>query len=833
MKQQIKPLKDLLDSVRDIEGFPIGTDEDILALSDPPYYTACPNPYIKNFIKEYGSPYDEKTDNYHREPFVGDVSEGKNDPVYRAHTYHTKVPHKAIMKYIEHYTNENDIVLDKFCGTGMTGVAANLINRHAIISDLSSVATFIAYNYNSFIDKNVFLQEAKRVLEEANKECNWMFKTNHKTHEDKDCSGIINYTVWSDILICPYCNHEITLWETQAKNTSDKNITCDSCHGVFKKNEANKPIISFYDHYIGADVEQIKQIPVQINYSVNGKKFTKQPDKEDLKLISKIDKFQIPYWFPTFPMMNIGKKWGDSWRAGIHTGVSHVHHFYTKRNLYFLSALLNYIEKESSIKNSLKTLISSIATRNVFKGNRFVINKHNPNGRVNGPLSGTLYLPSLMVEQNPFELIKYKIKQLVNIFPRSNNSVGTIISTESSNNKKLIPDNSIDYVFTDPPFGDNLMYSELNFINEGWFKVFTNNSSEAIVNKSQGKDLAEYADLMLQSFKEYHRVLKPNRWITVEFHNSKSAVWNIIQDSLSKAGFVIANVSILDKKDGTVKQSYSPGAVKNDLVISAYKPKLSFATRFLEFAGDGLEKEFIRIHLAHLKVEPSVERTEQMLYSKLLAYYVQRGYTVKYDSSSFYKMLQSDFCEKDGYWFNHDQLNSYTEYKQKMRLNDIDEIRSGQMLLFVQDEKSSIIWLNTFLHEPKEFHEIHPAYMKITNISGDNVPDIKELLDKNFILENGKYRRPQTEKEKLSVTEKRERELQREFDALLLEAKGSKKKIKECRKQTIIYGFEQCYKKGIFKDILTLAARLNKKIIENDSEITEFIEVAEMKVEGF
>ena len=140
---------------------------------------------------------------------------------------------------------------------------------------------------------------------------------------------------------------------------------------------------------------------------------------------------------------------------------------------------------------------------------------------------------------------------------------------------------------------------------------------------------------------------------------------------------------------------------------------------------------------------------------------------------------------------------------------------------------------NAFLIDPKEFKEIHPAYTKIANISGDNVPDIKELLDKNFILEDGKYRRPQTEEEKLSVTEKREKELQREFDALLLEAKGSKKKIKECRKQAIIYGFEQCYKKGTFKDILALATRLNKKIIENDSEINEFIEVAEMKVEGF
>ncbi|MBW4477579.1 MAG: site-specific DNA-methyltransferase [Tolypothrix brevis GSE-NOS-MK-07-07A] len=121
---------------RKIEGFPIGEDEDILALSDPPYYTACPNPFIEDFIeywqqeKEQNNSTDE-ANNYHREPFAADVSEGKNDPIYNAHSYHTKVPHKAIMRYILHYTEPGDIVFDGFCGTGMTGVAAQLCGDKA------------------------------------------------------------------------------------------------------------------------------------------------------------------------------------------------------------------------------------------------------------------------------------------------------------------------------------------------------------------------------------------------------------------------------------------------------------------------------------------------------------------------------------------------------------------------------------------------------------------------------------------------------------------------------------------------------------------------------
>lgn len=839
MKKPIKPLEELLDSVRDIEGFPIGKDEDILALSDPPYYTACPNPYLNDFIEEYGTPYDEKTDDYHREPFVGDVSEGKNDPVYLAHTYHTKVPHKAIMKYIEHYTNEDDIIFDGFCGTGMTGVAAQLMNRKAILSDLSSIATFIAYNYNNPVDVDGFEKEAKRILKEVEEECRWMYETRHvETDEDvpeglkkikekyQEKKGKINYTLWSDVLICPYCNEEYVFWDTAADKKAGKVLKeypCPHCSASIKKTNCQRSIATFYDKAIRQKITQAKQIPVLINYTWSKKRYIKKPDSEDLNVIRKIENSDIPYWYPTDRMPV-----GDESRRNDRTGITHVHHFYTKRNLWVLAT---FASKQGSTKNYVN--VCSVATI-ITKMYRFR-SQGGSLGAGGGPLSGTLYIPSLIKEIPMLKALNEHIKKRIKVFKlilgfhkSSIISLNSVTSTPIS-----FRNNTIDYIFTDPPFGDNIMYSELNFIWEAWIKVKTNNKSEAIVNKTQNKDLPEYHFLMRKAFSEYYRVLKPDRWITVVFHNSKSTIWKIIQDSITKTGFIIAQVTVLDKKQGSFKQVTATGAVKNDLVISAYKPKQSFEDQFLVMAGEGLEEEFIKMHLNHLKPEPSVERTEQMLYSKLLAYYVQRSYIIKYDASTFYKMLKQNFVEEDGYWFNHDQIPNYREYKQKMKLNEIDEIKTGQLLLFVTDEKSAIVWLNAFLNEPKGFQTIHPAYTKVSNISGDNVPDIKELLDKNFILENKKYRRPQTEDEKLTVTQKRERELQREFDVLLLEAKGSKKKIKECRKQAVIYGFEQCYKNNRFQDILALGKRLDKKIIETDSEISEFIEVAELKVEGF
>ena len=121
-----KLTREELNNVRNIEGFPIGKDDDIIALSDAPFYTACPNPFIKDFIMAFGTPYEEDSDDYRCEPFAADVSEGKSDPLYVAHSYHTKVPHKAIMRYILHYTKPGDIIFDGFCGSGMAGIAAQM-----------------------------------------------------------------------------------------------------------------------------------------------------------------------------------------------------------------------------------------------------------------------------------------------------------------------------------------------------------------------------------------------------------------------------------------------------------------------------------------------------------------------------------------------------------------------------------------------------------------------------------------------------------------------------------------------------------------------------------
>lgn len=816
--ESCRPLKELLDSVRTIEGFPIGKDEDIIALSDPPYYIACPNPYINDFVKKYGKPYDQETDKYECTPFVSNVAEGKNDPIYNAHSYHTKVPHKAIMRFVEHYTKPGDIIFDGFSGTGMTGAAAQVSERFAVLGDLAPIASFVSYNLNCPVNISDFLNQAEVIMHDVEDKYGWVYETVQKGSKIR---GRINYSVWSDVYICPYCKNEYVLWDACViKGEEYKRYKCSHCSAELEKSDCEHALVTVFDGAINKSIPQVKQVPVLISYTFSGKRYEKAPDKEDFDLIHKIENEAIPYWFPANRMPE-----GDEARRNDKFGITHTHHFYTKRNLWALSAIHDRISKiqNTRLRNYMLFFFTSLYSRSQ-KMNRYMPN----HDRHVGPLSGTLYISSFPVEINVFEIAKDKKNSLKLLGGQKKT---TIVTTQSlTKHNPFIEDSSFDYIFTDPPFGENLMYSELNYILESWLKVIENNREEAIINDTQGKDLRTYKELMVDSFKECYRILKPNRWITVVFHNSRAAVWNAIQDALAKAGFVIAQVVVMDKKKGTTKQLTYAGAVKNDLVISAYKPKRQFEESFLRKAGEGLERDFIEEHLQHLPIEPNIERTEQMLYSKMLAHYVQHGFEIRLNAKQCYARLRDNFKLIDGYWFNDNQVLKYEEWKKKYGLAGIEQIKSGQQVLFVFDERSALIWLYYFVDSSKTYSDIYTAYTKAISSVEDQIPELKELLSNNFIFEGKSYRRPKTEREQENIGEQREKDLSKAFEKVLAEARTSRKKIKEVRKEAVLHGFTKAYQEKHFEDIIAVAKKLDRKILEENSEINDFVEIAQLKL---
>lgn len=847
-------LRKKLPELKKLEGYPIGEDDDIINLSDPPYYTACPNPWLNDFIAQWEEEKtaleakgERKTDFEVKDPYASDVSEGKNNPIYNAHSYHTKVPHPAIMRYILHYTQPGDIVYDGFCGTGMTGVAAQMCGnadidlknkiedefkaldykapvwgkRHAVLGDLSPVASFIAYNYNTPVDVKKFEREAKKVLSDVEKECGWMYETKHTDGG----AGRINYTVWSDVFVCPDCGSEIVFYDAavdKEKGEVKEEFACPDCGAKHTKKQIKRAKQTVFDKALNKTIQQAKTVPVLINYTdANGKRHDKKPDDYDLEVLKKIENADIPYWFPTESLPN-----GFNTNQPITShNYANVHQFYTKRNLWVLAAIKEKCEQP------LQKLMFNSQLINVSKLNRYRPGVSFPYN----PLSGTMYIGSQVSESNVFTAYYNKINRLVDAI--SMLSQKNILSIASAENSQIL-DNSIDYIFTDPPFGANIMYSELNFIQESWLKVKTNNKEEAIENEVQQKGLLEYQNLMQRCFKEYYRVLKPGKWMTVEFSNTSASVWNSIQLSLNRAGFVIANVASLDKKQGSFKAVTTPTAVKQDLVISCYKPSETFTKNFMIQDSHANTWSFVAEQLDHLpipavkdqKTTSVIERSPKVLYDRLITYFFMRGLPVPLDAADFQQGLRNRYIQEDGMVFTSSQINQYHDLKKKHNI-------TAQMELFVsviESESDAIQWLKDKLqNNPLKYQDIQPDYRKAYTISrkGEVEVELKDVLEENFIQEaDGSWRVPDLNEAKDRET-LRTKALLKTWSGYVEAIKsGKSKKLKDVRLEAVKAGFKDCYQKKDFATIVTLGDKIPENLLTEDETLLNYYDIASSKI---
>ena len=886
---------------RKIEGFPIGTDEDILALSDPPYYTACPNPFLEEFVRHHGKPYDSSV-SYSKEPFTADVSEGKNDPIYNAHSYHTKVPHKAIMRYILHYTQPGDVVLDGFCGTGMTAVAAQLCgdrsvveslgyrvqadgqiliqeledgkpnwipfsklgSRRAVLNDLSPAATFIAYNYNTPVDVHSFERVAKEILRETQAECAWLYETSHVAGGS---TGQINYLVWSDVFTCPECAGEVVFWDAAVDKDAGQvhdEFACPHCSAQLTKRGMERAWTTKFDLALRKAIRTAKHSPVMINYSVGTQRFEKVPDGKDLELIEKIAGKPLSPKIPIDRMIE-----GTETRRNDPFGITHVHHFFTPRTLYVLGRVLEKAQEKLSRRDYEAFLFVVTGTLQIAsKMSRFRYDSRNTKNTAGGTTSGTLYVPSLSKEGEVFGLLNRRLDSIIRGFSSRGNFRNLSLITCSSSNDIALPANSCDYLFFDPPFGANINYSELNYLWESWLKVVTSNGQEAIENRAQGKTLNDYRRLMSACFKEAFRVLKPGRWMTVEFSNTQASVWNAIQTALQEAGFVVANVSALDKKQGSFKAVTTTTAVKQDLVISAYKPNGGLEDRFSQSGGsDDSVWDFVRTHLHYLptvKVKAGIlefiaERDPRIIFDRMVAWFVRHNAPVPMSSQEFQSGLAQRFVERDGMVFLSDQVAEYDKKRLQVAI-------APQMEMFVSDERSAIDWLSDFLkRRPSTYQEISPELIGQLGAGWkkhETKPELSALLEDNFLKYDGSGEVPSQIHSYLSTNHKDLRGLEKNNPALVaksrdrwyvpdpnkaqdLEKKREKallkefeayrtftgRKIKESRLEVLRAGFRAAWASKDYAAIINIAKKLPDETLQEDEKLLTLYDMALTRTE--
>ena len=882
----LERLKERLPELRERDDFPIGEDEDILRLSDPPYYTACPNPFLTDFVAHHGRPYDPD-EPYHREPFAVDVSEGKNDPLYKAHGYHTKVPHRAIVPSILHYTEPGDIVLDGFCGSGMTGVAAQWCGtapdvyrlevearwraegrelpqwgaRRAILGDLSPAATFIAANYNIPFDVAAFSDAAAQLLKDVDDELGWMYET---LHTDGSTKGRISYTVWSEVFSCPECAGEVVFFDEALDRTTGRtrdSFPCPHCSAELTKRRLQRLFETLVDPASGEPWKRISLRPVLIRYRVGETVHEKVPDESDFALLQRIGELPMPSAVPT-TSIPVDEMYHGSRLAP--KGFSRVHHFFLGRAAHALAAMWRQASSCSDYR--LRSVLLFLVEQAVW--GMSLLNRYGAShfSQVNRQLSGVYYAGSQIAEVSPWYIFAHKVGRLSGAFRTSRGQATSVVSTVDGG-KIAFADNSVDYVFTDPPFGENIYYADLNFLVESWHRVRTAVANEAIVDHKKDKDLADYQRLMQRCFTEYCRVLKPGRWMTVVFHNSKNAVWNAIQEAMLRAGFVVADVRTLDKQQGSYRQVTST-AVKQDLVISAYKPNGGLETRFSLHAGtvDGVW-DFVRTHLRQLPVfvakndraEVVAERQVYMLFDRTVAFHVQRGVTVPLSLPEFHEGIARRFPERDGMFFLQDQVVEYD--RKRMTVRDV-----LQLELFVKDEESAIQWLRQQLtRKPRSFQDIHPDFIK--ELGGwqkhERMLELSDLLAQNFLHYDGTGLVPAQIHAYLSTNFKdlrslpkdapaleakakdrwyvpdpnkagdletlRERSLLREFDEY---AASTASRLRLFRLEALRAGFRRAWQARDYATVVNVAGKIPGTVLQEDPKLLMWYDQASTRIQA-
>jgi len=845
---------------RKIEGFPIGSDEDILALSDPPYYTACPNPFIADFIKHYGKPYDPKM-SYDTKPFAFDVTEGRHTWLYKAHTYHTKVPPKALVRFIEHYTNPGDIVFDGFCGSGMTAVAASMAGppRMVFASDLSPAASFIASSYLMEVQVASYESEVRRIADELDAELGWMYRPDN----GKINPPICNYYVWSDVFMCSSCGADIVFWDVAFDKAKKKFTDCFKCLSCGAENtkRSDRAQETFYDHVLEKPWTRYKQVPVLAAVSMGKRRATKRSANEaDLALLKAVR--DTP---PAAAASRLAVKmlfrdgqWGDQWKSCLHLRpITHAHQLLSERQLRYVARFIELLDLSLPAHRAILFTATSV----MQKVSRLMVYNADGIGRVQ---KGTLYISSVWQEMRFSHMLRIAAADMVRAaeegmwvkLPERRRQSGVSRCVWAGSATRVpIPDKVIDYVFVDPPFGANIPYSELNFLWESMLGVFTNTKHDAIESQIQNKTLSDYQSLMEFSFSEFLRILKPGRWITVEFHNSKNAVWTAIQEALMRAGFVIADVRILDKQQVSFKQATTAGAVKQDLVITAYRPNDGLEERFqLEAGTENGVWDFIRTHLKQLPVfvskdgqaEVIAERQNYLLFDQMVAFHVQRGVTVPLSAAELYAGLTQRFSERDGMYFLPDQVAEYD--KKRMTVREV-----LQLQLFVTDESSAIQWLKQqIIKKPQTFQELHPQFLK--ELGGwqkhEKPLELSELLEQNFLRYDGKGEVPNQIHSYLSTNFKELRNLPKDDESLRSKGKdrwyvpdpnkagdleklrersllkefedyrtSSQKRLKVFRLEAVRAGFKKAWQERDYATIITVARKVPESVLQEDPKL--------------
>ena len=541
------------------------------------------------------------------------ISVPRTDPIYNCHAYLTKVPIGAIQPFIQAFTKPGEVVVDFFAGSGMTGLAALTLNRRARLSDISVLGKHIATGYLMDAPARDIRDAAHRVMAAARKALGTLYMT--KRGSDGAKVEMIR-TIWSFTYLCPSCGDEMVFYEALIARGGVPQ-RCPSCGGPFARR--NWP--------------RGKDVPVEVVVQgENGRQVGQgvcETDRHRMRAALQDGRLRKVRSLP------IGEDREMFSRSGLgRSGMTETGKFFSPRNgiaLVELWRAINDVEDEA-IRQELRFAFTAILPRASM---RYQWSAKRPLNAQNQ----TYYIAPVYFEWNVFDLYGRKVNAVI----QANDALfddGDLFSIEKlrdvsyeiASAEKLahLDDSSVDYVFTDPPFGSNIFYSDMNLFHEAWLGETTDHAREAVVHttgKRKHGSRERYEELLRSAFSEALRVLKPDRYMSVVFGNSSGRIWGLVQRALRDAGFKASpvHVATLDKGQRSVKglNSGSEGVVTVDLIVTMQKPAKAEGTGKAATLANGDADALIRAAIDELSADEA--RNPSHVYARILRNAIRKG----------------------------------------------------------------------------------------------------------------------------------------------------------------------------------------------------------------
>jgi len=740
-------------------------------MADGFYSGDKPNPNLHEFCAAHlrTRPYTPSRDTYNTPPFDRPIESTKATKIYNVHSYHLgKKPHDAIREYIKHYTQPSDLVLDPFCGSGSTALAALLEDRKAIAIDRSPAATFITKNYCSGISIQGLTKALAELRSRVQEEIEWLYDT-----RCDGCNGKATtvFTVYSQTFKCPRCLEKVALFDcerVEGKTAKGKPITVNVCPNCFKKGA---------EEVIRSQSQKFGYIPVASTTLCKGKckparRFRTHTDSDvskrrsfeehDLKKLREIDNRPIPHRIPSgYDMTGFSRYQRD---ALFYYDVREVADLFTKRNLWAIAAISEAIAQLSdhSAAAALQFALNAI----ILNCSRMYRYRENLKG---GYQQGIYYMAQEAQVINVWRAFEDKISDLISAAPSLPDHGHLLVSTQNAADLGEIPDNAIDYIFTDPPYGDRVQYGELNFVWEAWLGLDTSwHQDEAIVNEVRGKSEEDWANLMRKAMRECHRVLKPGRWLSLCYHDTSEGTWELVQDIMAESGFIAdksGETLFIDTGQKSYNQLTADKVTKRDLVINFRKAKSDEVSAGTEITGEEDPEAFgekLRVLIADfLLATPGVSKDR--IYDHVVSRMVRAGVMQAHNFEEYLQQVAEPITEpvkknlfedKDPDLFGtHETVRWYLKSTQ---LDVVDSAESAKedraaekLKRFIETKIQASPWVDG-IHYSDLFEQFISAVH-----DKPRRPMVEWLLDYFYKTDSGTYRLPANAEEARLKTEGR------------------------------------------------------------------------------